>query len=699
MITLTKIRNKAGLLVGVIAFALFAFVLGDLFRSGSSIFGEDPRLIGVIGGKKIMISEFEAALDKAIENEKQRQNKTSLDENTIDMLRQQVWNQLTYDNIMTEQYEKLGITVSSDELFDMVQGKNPHPSVVQAFTDPKTGQFSPQAVITFLKRMDEDQTGETKQRWLNFEKALKAERIANKYNNLVKGALYITKAQAKRQYVEENTFADLKLILQRYSDLPDSLVKVEETDITAYYNQNKTKYKQDQNIRGIDYVLFEAIPSEEDRREILSQVEALKSEFEKTTDDTAFVTANSDGPADFKNYKKGTLPLNIDSILFNSNPGFVYGPYYDGKMVKLAKNLAVVNLPDSVKARHILIKIQNNDKAKAKAKADSLKELIKKGAKFDELAKIYSEDEGSKGKGGDLGWFTEGVMVKPFNDACFEGKKGDLPVVESQFGYHLIEILDKGKESKRVRVAFIERELKPSSKTYQKYYSQASEFGGKYNTAESFDKAIVDLGLNKRIADYIKETDRNLPGIEGARELVKWAFKAKKNEVSPVFDFGGKYIIAKLTVIKDKGILPLEAVRNEVEMEARKNKKAELLLKKLSDAKSAGTLDAIASKLNTRVEPIQSVSFAAGYIPGIGREPEILGQAFVLPKGKLSDPIKGENACFIMMVENVKPAPTATDYKQQQNNLQSQLKSRVDYEVFEALKDKTEIKDNRIKFY
>ncbi|MCC7050258.1 MAG: peptidyl-prolyl cis-trans isomerase [Bacteroidia bacterium] len=274
-----------------------------------------------------------------------------------------------------------------------------------------------------------------------------------------------------------------------------------------------------------------------------------------------------------------------------------------------------------------------------------------------------------------------------------------MPIVESQFGYHLIEILDKGKETKQVRIAFIEREMRPSSKTYQKYYAEASEFGGKYNTFEKFDKAIIDLGLNKRIADQLHETDRNLPGVEGARELVKWAYKAKKNDISPVFEFGGKYVIAKLTSIKDKGILPLDAIKAEVEIEARKEKKAELLLKKLAEAKAAGNLEAIAGKLNTKVEPIQNVTFASGFVPGIGREAELTAEAFVLPKTKVSDPIKGESACFIMEVEEVKPAPAQTDFKQQLNNLSQQLKSRADYEVFEALKDKTEIKDYRIKFY
>lgn len=700
MTPLTRIRNRAGLLVGIIAFALFAFVLGDLFRSGSSIFGDDPRLLGEIAGKKVMIGEFEARFDKAVEQEKQRSQKASLDEATLDQLRQQTWNQLIYETIMEGEHASLGITVSSEELFDMVQGKNPHPSVVQAFTDPKTGQFNPQAVVTFLKRMDEDQTGETKQRWLAFEKAMKTERVAGKFTNLVKGGLFVTKAQAKRDYNETNRTAKVKLVMQRFGEIPDSTVKVTDADLSNWYNQNKNRFKQDQSVRGVEYVMFEAVPSEEDRAAAMKDVEKIKEELMVTKEDTAFLEANSDSPLNINFYAKGSLGGILDSLMFANAPGFVYGPYNEGNMLKLAKLLDIKNLPDSVKARHILIKIQNGNKAAAKSKADSLKDLVSKGMKFDQLAMMFSEDEGSKIKGGDLGWFKEGMMVAPFNNACFQGNKGDMPIVESQFGYHLIEILDKGKETKRVKVGFIDREQRPSSKTFQKFYSQASEFAGKNNDAAKFDKAIIDMGLNKRIAENIKEVDRNIPGVEGARELVKWAYKAKKDEISPVFEFSGKYIIAKLNVIKDKGTLPLEAVKPEVEMQAKKEKKAEMLIKKMQDASSgASSIEQIAAKLNGKVEPVENITFAAGFIPGMGREPELNALPFNLTKGKISAPVKGDNGVFVVVVEEIKePAPT-TDYKTQLTNIGQQLKQRVDYEMFEALKEKANVVDNRIKFF
>ena len=700
MISLSKIRNRAGLLVGIIAFALFAFVLGDLFRSGSSIFGENPKEMGEIAGRKVMIDEFEARLDKAIENEKQRQQKSSLDENAIDMLRQQTWNQLVYEVIMDGEYSTLGVGVSSEELFDMVQGKNPHPSVVQAFTDPKTGQFSPQSVVTFLKRMDEDQTGETKQRWLAFEKAMKTERIALKFTNMVKGGMFTTKAQAKRDYTDNNRNAKIKLLALRYNEIADSTVKFTDADLSNYYNQNSKKYKQNESVRGIEYVLFEAVPSPEDQQAIMSDVISMKTEFEATKDDSSYIGANSDSPLNIQYFKKGVLAGAMDSVMFNAPSGYVYGPYNEGKFVKLAKLIGTKYLPDSVKARHILIKADPSTMAKPKSKVDSLKKLIQSGMKFDQLAMMVSEDEGSKIKGGDLGWFQAGTMVKPFNDACFEGKKGDLPIVESQFGVHLIEILEKGKESPQVMVGVIDREMRASQKTFQKFYAQASEFAGKYNNVDAFDKAIMEQGLSKRIAEQLKENDRNLPGIQGARELIKWAYKSQLNDISSVFEFEGKYIVAKLSVVKNKGILPLEAVKNELTEAVKKEKKAELLIKKLQDASNGvAEIDAIAAKLNKKADTVDNANFGSGFIPNLGREQEVSGRLFTVSKGKNSEALKGENGVYMFSVLEVKEPAVKTDFKEQIGTLQAQFRNRADNEILEALKEKANIVDNRIKFF
>ena len=388
----------------------------------------------MIAGKKIKVQDFEERVQKQIDNYKLSNNKEDIDQNTTDQMRDQSWNQLVNEEVMGTQYNKLGLVVGSDEVFDMVKGKNPHAQVKQAFTDPKTGQFNPASVINFLKNMDNDATGKTRAQWVNFEKYIQDERVGQKYNDLVKQGLYVSTAEAKEEFINRNRTASVKYVMLNYNSISDSTVQVSDDELNKVYNENEKKYKQEAS-RGIEYVVFETQPSEVDRKATLESIVKLIDEFRTNTDDTSFVAANSDVKMDNTWHKKGTLPMNIDSLMFSTEVGFINGPYEEAGYYKIAKVSAIKFLPDSVKARHILLKIESPDKKDAvMAHADSIKKAIQGGAPFALMAMQFSTDEGSKIKGGDLGWFGPGMMVPSFNDASFEGKKGDMPIVESQFG-------------------------------------------------------------------------------------------------------------------------------------------------------------------------------------------------------------------------------------------------------------------------
>jgi peptidyl-prolyl cis-trans isomerase D len=386
--------------------------------------------------------------------------------------------------------------------------------------------------------------------------------------------------------------------------------------------------------------------------------------------------------------------------MFAANENTVVGPYQDVNSYKLARLVKTKMVADSVKARHILVKINNGDTATAQNKADSLKAVIKKGQKFDELATKYSEDPGSAVKGGDLGWFGYGRMVPEFNEACFNGKKGDMPIVTSQFGIHLIEIIDKSKESKQVQVAILERKVEPSQKTYDALYNKAQEFVSKNSTGKSFDSAAVAIGLNKRVADNLKEADKTVPGLDQPRELVRWAYKANKDEVSKVFTLGEKYVVAHLVDIREKGISPMEDVKDRVTAGAKKAKKAEQLLEKAkSKVAGATSIDAIAQSLNTTVIPADKVIFANNYIQGMGNEPRVLATVFTMKPGQISQGIKGENAVYVVMLEKIDEPAELKDVAAEQKQMADQRKQRSEYEVGQALKEKAKVEDYRGKFY
>lgn len=699
MTVLGKIRQRSGLLVTVIAIALLIFILEQALESKNSFFSGDQKRVGEVNGKNISIDDYQAQLDQAIEGQKERDKKTTVDDNTMESLRGQVWNQLVYQYTMEPEYKELGVTVSVDELDDMVRGKNPHASVKQAFTDPKSGQFDPASVTNFLKNMDKDETGATKQRWLNFEDAVKKERIAAKFNNLIKGGLYVTKSQAKQAYIDNEQKVKFTYVLQRYSTVQDSAVKVSDEEIQKQYNENKNKYKQAETMRSISYLTFDVAASPSDVQAAQEQMNRVAADFKTAAVDSDFVNANSDNKYVSSFYNKGMMDPFTDSLLLNAASGFVYGPVSMGNSIKIYKVTGIKMVPDSVKARHILVKINNGNTAAAKAKADSLKALLKT-KKFDELAKTNSEDPGSAIKGGDLGWFRDGMMVKPFNDACFNGKVGDIVIVESQFGIHLIEVTGRGAEKRKVEIATIDRSVEPSSQTFQAIYGKASEFAGKNTSAQLFDSAIVKQGLNKRIADNIRETDRNLAGLENARELVRWAYTAKKGDISKVFELSNKYVIAQLTEIKDKGILPLDAVKAQVETEAKKEKKAQQFSAAFKAAMAGvTTLDQLAPKVKATAEKVENQTFANSSVMGVGREGAVVGNVFAMKVNKISEPIKGDAGVFVVQVTEITPPAATKDYKANQTQVQGALKQRVDYELFEALKEKADVQDNRAKFY
>jgi peptidyl-prolyl cis-trans isomerase D len=294
MTLLTKIRNRSGLLVTIIAIALLIFILESALESRKGLSASDRSKIAVINGKDVSIEEFQSKLEQAETNQKSQSQQSTIDENTRENLRAQVWNQVMLEYIVKPRYEKIGVAVSEDELFDMVQGKDPHPQIKQAFTDQKTNQFNPANVINFLKNMEKDETGDTKNRWIVFEQAIKEERVSQKYTAMVKKGMYVTKAEAKRNYIGTSRTANMQYVAKKYSDIPDSTITVSEDDLKKYYNENKNKYKQKETVRGIDYVEYNVIPSGEDRKLLAETLDKLKAEFSAAEVDSDFVNQNSD---------------------------------------------------------------------------------------------------------------------------------------------------------------------------------------------------------------------------------------------------------------------------------------------------------------------------------------------------------------------------------------------------------------------
>ena len=698
MAIIGRIRKRVGLLIFFVGASMILFILGDLVTSNSGLIAKNSDVIGVVGGEKIRYPEFEKKVETMIENYKVNMQKDNVDQATADQLREQAWNMELNTLIMGKEYQKAGVSCGPDELYDMCTGKNVHEQIKTAFTNKETNQFNPQDVVKFLHDLPNREES-VQQQWKTFEDAIREERIALKYKDLVKGGLFTTTAEAKASFEEVSRTATIRYIKLDYNSIADSTVKVEDADLKSYYNEHQKDYKQEETIRKVEFVTFDVKPSAEDNKEGEEWMLRKKEEFAGTTNDSLFVIQNSDAPFDSLYKSKGAIPPSLDT-LFNAPVGTIVGPYLENGSYKLAKVSGSRMLPDSVKARHILIKIQNGDTAAANAKADSINKLLKNGHKFGDLAKRLSEDPGSAIKDGDLGWFPQRKMVPEFDAACFNGKIGEIMTVTSQFGIHIIEVTAKSAPSKQVKFAIVEHKVEPSQKTFDKIYQEAQKFAADNSTAAQFDSAVVKQGLNKRIADNLKEGDKNVAGLESPREMVRWAYKVDKGEVSKVFTFGDKYVIAKLTDIKEKGTLPMEAVKDQVTAGALKLKKAEMLQEQYK-TKSAGatTIDAIGQKMNLPVATAENVTFSNPYLQAIGNEPVLVGTVFGMKPNQVSKPIRGEAGVYIVSVDKfTEPAP-GKDYSGTQKQLTDQRKQRSDYEVFNALKEKANVEDHRGKFY
>jgi peptidyl-prolyl cis-trans isomerase D len=717
MSVLEKIRSKTGLLVGIVGLALVIFILESLLGSGGALFSRQDFEGGKITGDKIDYPAFSTKVNEQIADIQKSNPNQVIDDKMKEQIIESVWSSMINDKVIKIQYKKLGISVSEDELYDLML-VHPHQYVIQQLTDQQTGKVyegfaRPDGSLDLVKlnQWVGQMNAEQEKFWKTLEKSILEVRAAEKYNNLIKKGLYVTTAEAKDQFVAQNKQVNASFVMKRYADVPDSTVKVSEDEISAYYNKHQSAYKVTDDTRKIEYVAYDVMPSKADYEAIMLDAQRATDEFKlKTTaaDDSSYIAQESEGAqVSIANYGKKNMII-TDSTVYTAPKGTVYGPYVEGTFVKIYKLTAVKSIADSAKVRHILIGLQSQKTQTtrtpeaAKRMADSLLVLLKaKAVNFDTLVKTVSDDMGSIDKGGDYGWFDENKgFVDPFKNAGLEGTVGNITVVPTQFGFHIIEVLNVSKtRHNSYTVAQITKLIAPSGETSQEYYKMASDFSGKNQTSDAFNKSVDAEKLNKRIAENIKEGDKALPGLETAKDLVRWVYKAKKGDISPVFEFKDRFIVASLVSIKEKGISPLEDVKDDVTAKAIRDKKAEAFTKEFeTKAGSSKSIADIAAKMGLTAEVADNLTFSAYNVAALGREDALIGTATALKAGATSKAIKGDNGVFVVAVSSVKEAVLPQDFKGKKQEIERMNGGRVDYELFDALKAKANIEDHRGKF-
>ncbi len=702
MATLEKIRNKAGILVAVvIGLALIAFILGDIFGAGPSLFTRTQFEVAEIAGKSIPYQRFQQKFDNLSEIYRLNTGQASLDSETNRELMEDAWELLLRDIIMEEEYDQIGLNVGTDELYDMIQGQNIHPIIRQLFTDPSTGMFDRESVTQFLRTMDMDPSGQQRAYWLYIEKEILRERKQTKYKNLLEKGIYVTSLEARNAFYNNNRRVDFEFITKRYADISDEEISISNSEIRSYYRRNRDRFSQEAS-RDIEYVTFDVVPSEADDREAQEWIENIRDEFMEVEAERLrqFVNINSDIPFDPVNYSDGELPEEINNFMFSAEPGDVYGPYYSDGAYRLARLAEINFLPDSVRARHILIQPGGElSYEEAREKSDSILNVITRGGSFEELAMEYSADGGSRFEGGDLGWFTEGVMIEDFSKACFEAETGERFIVETDFGFHVVEILNRSREVKKVRAAILAREVVPGSDTYQRIYRSAVEFASEADNYNEFLNTIEERGLTKRVAGNVRINDHDIPGLESPRQLIRWAFEAGEHSVSSIFELADRFVVAAVANVRREGTQPLDEVRHEIVAELTKEKKGEIISGQLNEEIEGGaTFDELARSINSNIEQATGIRFVSFTVPSAGMEHKLIGAAISTDPGDMSVPVAGENGVYVLRVTDAY-LDEEPDFDSERRQLANAVWSRVNMEAFDALKRLAEIKDNRYKFY
>lgn len=702
MPVLERIRSKAGIFIAVfIGFALLAFILGDFFNSGRSLFRQSQMEVAKIAGKSVSYQEFEERLSEITEVYKLKTGQTSIAENVTESLKEQAWMELIFADVVQPEYDKLGLSVGKDELADLVTGNNPSPVIRQNFGDPNSGEINRAAVARLWNNYEQNPTW--KAIVLSVEKDITMDRAYTKYTNILRKGIYVPKFMAKADFVETNEKVDVGFIVKRYTDIPDSSVKITSGDIKDYYSSHKYLFAQTPS-RDLEYVTFDIVPSKDDYKNASDYINKMKDEFAAAEDAKQYVNSNSDIQFDGKFYKPGQLTDSVDRFVFSAKEGEIYGPYFENETYKIAKVVKVASIPDSVKAQHILIVPAEQSQAgvdKAKQLADSIKNALQKGANFVELAMKYSADKASLQKGGDLGWFQEGRMVPAFNDAAFSMGKGEIKVVQSEYGLHVLQVTDKGPETKKVQVAFLARKVDASSATNQAIYARASKFASENRTQEQFNKAVNSSNgaIVKKLASSITLSDKFIAGLEQPRELIRWAYKADKGEVSEVVNLRNAFVVAVVTQIREDKYATVEQVQPEIELAVRKEKKGEMLAEQINKQKQGvNNIQDLATKLSTTVESASGISFSSFSIGSAGIEPKLIATASVIKPNQLSEPVKGNNGVYVAFVTSKTPAE-GKDYSQSLQKINYTLQSRSGYETLEALKKLADIDDKRGNFY
>ncbi len=696
MAIISTLRDKMGkFLVVVVGFSIAAFVLGDILGPNSTIGSQNENIVGEINGEEIDLIRFNAIFEQLSYNFSLNNGRSPSPQEMLG-IRDQAWEKLINDISYNDQYNKLGITVTNNESVDMVQGDNIHPMILQAFTDPNTGSFSVDNVIGYLQNLSSQPVNQ-QQAWFSFEANLKPMRLRTKYDNLLSQTTFINSLQSQVEYFNSSNIVDISYYYLPFYKVPDSLFEVSTSEMNNFLRKNKDDYKQNES-RSMDFVYFPLFPSSEDSAFVISDLNNIKlSLSNEEINDSTFALLNSEGFSPYTKFNVDQLPED----LVGKDKGYISDIIFTDEGVLVYKLSDIVqDNKFKARAKHILLKFNDQNKQEVRSEALRILSLLRNGSDFDETARTYSED-GSASLGGDLGWFFEDSMVKPFQDAVFSrNRSGLIPrIIESEFGFHIIYVTQP-KTKTSYAVTTILKEIIPSDNTRNNIYRDAEMFKIEaQNSSESFEDIANKYNYSFQTVNNIDKNATAISNVTDARSIVLWAYDDDRytNDISDVIELNDSYVVSYLSDIIKEGTKKLNDVENSVRKKILDEKKFNYFSKMFDNYSSLDDLKNLYD--GGDINSMDDLDFNSNSIQNVGFTPEAIGVTFSMNEGELTEPIKIDDGLIVIQLNGLVQADSLQSYSDYGKTLLQANIFANSLKIDNAIKEFSKIEDLRYKFF
>lgn len=703
MALIGTIRKNGWILIVLMTLALGGFIAMEIYSNIQRNSAGDVNTIGRVNGQEIKRSDFDTYEKLVYTNSRSNPYQ----------IRSQVWNYFVENALITEIADDLGLGVPKDELKDLEFGDNLSPVITDRFKG-ENGQVNLNNLMQIKAAIEGGQFTDPQYRayWSIQEKEIVKQRLQDKLTGMVLKGLYTPTWQAEMAFRETNERLDFKYVRVPFERVPDTDVQITEEDYKNFLKEYPGLYDQTEETRTLNFLVFDVAPSATDSSAARENVAKLVDGLRTTTNDSTFAIANN-GVYDQNFRSKTELPSTVADSLMKVPVGTVLGPFLEAGNYTIAKVLERKLVPDSVSARHILIR----DATPAnERKIDSLRALIESGkARFDSLAVRNSQDPGSAAKGGNLGYMANGRTVPEFNNVLFNtGEQGKLYKVSTQFGWHLIEITGKKfiKNEASVRCVFISSELAPSDATQKVFEDRAASISQQAKSLTDLQNIASQQGLQLQTSSPLKANDfalsQSVTG-EGIRDIIRWAYdkKTKVGDVSKeVFSlreqgvyYNSKYVVAALKNVIPGGAATVESIKGQprVDNEIRSRKKGQIIIDKSTNKSD---LMGFAGQWQVSVDTAKMTNFFQSAAQGIGSEPRVFGTVFSLNKDAVGGPVIGNTGVFLVQpISDRTPVTIPSDLSYPRRQATSMAGSAIRMNLMSEIKKNSEIKDFRSKFF